>query len=65
MSREVAAVNKRFLPLDEARAICDREGNGNFVYFQPRDPSGIGAGVPFVQITRERAEKPKARAAGA
>lgn len=25
--------------VDLARDICDREGDGHFVYFEPRDPS--------------------------
>lgn len=44
------------MPIDMAREICDREGDGFFVYYEPKDPS---AGVAFVQITRE----PRAHAA--
>jgi hypothetical protein len=33
-----------------ARELCDREGDGHFVYFEPKDPE---SGSPFVQPTRE------------
>lgn len=37
--------------LDISRDICDREGDGHFVYFEPKHPQ---AGACFVQITREQ-----------
>lgn len=45
-----------------ARDICDREGDGRFVYFEPRDTEP-SAGAAFVQITRDR--KPQAMKAAA
>lgn len=48
--------NRKGLPLDYARTICNREDDGHFVYFEPKTPT---AGA-FVQITRE---KPKAMVA--
>lgn len=47
-----------FPRLNIARESCDREGDGHFVYFTPKDPQ---AGACFVQITREPV---KAMAAG-
>lgn len=41
-----------FTPIDEAREICDREGDGRFVYFEPSDEPQPSAGASFVQITR-------------
>lgn len=35
--------------LEPAREICDREGDGHFVYFRPKHPQ---AGACFVQLTR-------------
>lgn len=39
--------DRKGVPLDMARQICDREGDGIFVYFEPKTPA---AGA-FVQIT--------------
>lgn len=44
--------------MTEAREICNKEGDGIFVYFEPKTPT---AGAAFVQITRE----PKATTAAA
>lgn len=46
--------------LEDAKKICDPEGDGSYVHFEPKDPSA-GAAC-FVQITREPV---KAMAAGA
>lgn len=33
-------INPRWVPyIMDARSICDREGDGRFVHFEPRDPS--------------------------
>lgn len=48
------------LPILKAREICDREGDGRFVHFDPKDDTAGGA--CFVQITREPITK--AMAAG-
>ena len=42
---------KAMLSLGTARDICDRESNGIFVYFEPKEPS---TGATFVQIERVR-----------
>jgi hypothetical protein len=34
-----------------AREVCDKEGDGRFVYYEPKQPT---AGAEFVQITREK-----------
>jgi hypothetical protein len=34
------------MPLTYARQICDREADGHFVYFEPRDPE---AGASFTE----------------
>jgi hypothetical protein len=47
--------DRKGTPLDMAREICDREHNGHFVYFEPRDPS---AGVTFRDADRERPPAP-------
>ena len=46
--REVVMSN---LSIRYAREICDREGDGIFVHFEPKCPT---AGACFVQITRGR-----------
>jgi len=57
-----------FVPLNQARDICDREGDGHFVYFEPIQPeagaaleiSDFKSQIPasgFVQITREPTAK--------
>ena len=43
------------VPLDMARDICDREGDGNFVYFEPRDPSA-GAAVKTAPEPKQMAK---------
>lgn len=56
--------------LESSRLICDREGDGHFVYFEPKEPTAgaaflsepgaIATGLPtdepttFIQITRDR-----------
>lgn len=50
-----------FLPISPAREICDKEGDGHFVYFEPKTPA---AGA-FVQITRQPADRPWALSAAA
>jgi len=50
------------LQLHLAREICDQEGNGKFVYFEPNEPDKSAAGMTFVQISRD---KPKTMAAAA
>lgn len=37
------------VPLDMAREICDREGDGFFVYFEPKEPTR-GVGNPHSEI---------------
>ncbi len=41
--------------INDARNICDREGDGHFVYFEPKYPQ---AGAAFVQTTLEQPTKP-------
>lgn len=41
--------------LDEAREICNKEGDGIFVYFQPRDPQAGATFAEPVQIGRAAA----------
>lgn len=36
----------------EARNICDREGDGHFVYFEPRDPEA-GAAIGYTRAEFE------------
>lgn len=35
--------NRLGVPLDYARSICDREGDGIFVYFEPKEPTAAAA----------------------
>lgn len=46
------------VPIDMARQACDREDDGHFVYFEPKNNNPNGAA--FVQLTRER-PAPRAR----
>lgn len=46
-------------PINEARAVCDREGDGHFVYFEPRDPEAGASVAPVPNV----AEKASAKAA--
>lgn len=48
-----------FHTVEFAREICDREGDGVFVYYEPKNPGGIGAAAEIPE------EKPLAMAAGA
>lgn len=34
-SRRVTGGNRQVLPLDTAREVCNKEGDGIFVYFEP------------------------------
>lgn len=49
--RRILSDTVRFHTIDYAREICNKEGDGIFVYFEPKTPT---AGAAFVQITRER-----------
>lgn len=51
-----APCNLGRLRITAAREICNKEGDGHFVYFEPKDPA---TGAAFIQITRE----PRARVA--
>jgi len=55
-SDEIKAMfpNRKGLPLDYAREICDRESDGHFVCFEPKEPTS-GAAV-------QTARKPRALA---
>lgn len=61
-----------FLPISTAREICDREGDGIFVYFEPKEPTAphgldlptdweahrtTPPETPMVRFTAERALK--------
>lgn len=58
-----------FHTIEFAREICDREGDGRFVYFEPKNPGGIGAafGTPASLPATDASalEEPKTMAAGA
>ena len=43
------------IDINSGRMICDKEGDGIFVYFEPieQDPSAGATFPSFVQITRE------------
>lgn len=40
--------------LDQARDICDREGDGIFVYFEPKEPT---SGAAFIGESRAEFER--------
>lgn len=62
------------VPLSQAREICNREGDGIFVYFEPTVPTaGAAAEIPhsairtpqsLIQITRNRPRSRHAAAGG-
>lgn len=52
----------QFTKLDPAREICDTEGDGIFVFFQPITPA---AGEPSAVLTQIRRDRPKAMRAAA
>ncbi|MEQ1644253.1 MAG: hypothetical protein ABL959_12470, partial [Pyrinomonadaceae bacterium] len=60
--------DRKGLPLDYARNLCDREGDGIFVHFEPKTPTaGAAFESPvqqFVQINRNVREGLKTAAAG-
>lgn len=46
--------NRHGVPLDIARNICDREGDGRFVYFEPKEPqTGAAAAAAASDWRRE------------
>lgn len=53
------AIPRISVTVSAAREICNKEGDGIFVYFEPRNPGGIGVGLEMP------AEQPKVMAAGA
>lgn len=56
-SAPATQLDKRIVTqLGDARVICDREGDGVFVYYQPRHPqAGATFTVEPVQIARRAA----------
>ena len=44
ISRKIVTMNS--LPILTARGLCDKEGDGIFVYFEPKTPA---AGVAFAK----------------